>query len=221
MRHLLGGLLLAATFSVQAADFGLSLGGSLKHYDETYGDMSTGPDRLNAHARFAEHWQVGVESLYRKSRRETPASTLPSNLLAPGASNSPYVYKTEVFSYGLEAKYLQRLGSQHQFGLGVAGGYNHYEDSNSAMIGVDGPGSYYAFSASYDYFLTAHFSLGLAYRQQYDNVDTDDLPSSSSCNLNCTGLNNIVYNPYAGLDVKTGSYKAKDRSLAFIVGYEF
>lgn len=31
----------------------------------------------------------------------------------------------------------------------------------------------------------------------------DSIPANTSCNVNCTGLNHIVYNPYAGLDVQT------------------
>ena len=31
---------------------------------------------------------------------------------------------------------------------------------------------------------------------------TDYIPSNTSCNLNCTNLTNVIYNPYAGLDVK-------------------
>lgn len=31
----------------------------------------------------------------------------------------------------------------------------------------------------------------------------DTIPANTSCNVNCTGINNTVYNPYAGLDVKT------------------
>ena len=30
----------------------------------------------------------------------------------------------------------------------------------------------------------------------------DYIPSNTSCNLNCTNLTNVIYNPYAGLDVK-------------------
>lgn len=30
----------------------------------------------------------------------------------------------------------------------------------------------------------------------------DYIPANTSCNLNCTNLTNVVYNPYAGLDVK-------------------
>lgn len=40
-------------------------------------------------------------------------------------------------------------------------------------------------------------SASLFYMQSVDYI-----PNNTSCNLNCTNLTNVVYNPYAGLDVK-------------------
>ncbi len=34
-------------------------------------------------------------------------------------------------------------------------------------------------------------------------VTKTSVPADTSCNLNCTGIDNVVYNPYAGLDVET------------------
>lgn len=31
----------------------------------------------------------------------------------------------------------------------------------------------------------------------------DSIPAGSSCNMSCTGITNLIYNPYAGLDAKT------------------
>jgi long-subunit fatty acid transport protein len=56
------------------------------------------------------------------------------------------------------------------------------------------------------------FGAGIGYQFDKDtSIDLtamylhsrDSIPANSSCDLNCTGLNNIVYNPYAGLDVTT------------------
>jgi long-subunit fatty acid transport protein len=30
----------------------------------------------------------------------------------------------------------------------------------------------------------------------------DLIPNNTSCNLNCTNLTNVIYNPYAGISVK-------------------
>lgn len=56
------------------------------------------------------------------------------------------------------------------------------------------------------------FGLGLGYKWDKESqVDIafsyihsqDKIPAGSSCAANCTGLNNIIYNPYAGLDIAT------------------
>ncbi|WP_051011850.1 OmpP1/FadL family transporter [Alcanivorax hongdengensis] len=56
------------------------------------------------------------------------------------------------------------------------------------------------------------YSLGLGYKWDKDtDIDLgiaqlrskDDIPANSSCAANCTGIDNLVYNPYAGLDIQT------------------
>lgn len=58
------------------------------------------------------------------------------------------------------------------------------------------------------------FGLGLGYKWDKDSqVDItaaymrseDSIPADSSCAANCTGLDNVVYNPYAGLDIETSA----------------
>lgn len=57
-----------------------------------------------------------------------------------------------------------------------------------------------------------YYSLGLGYKWDKDtDIDLgighlrseDEIPANSSCAANCTGIDNLVYNPYAGLDIKT------------------
>lgn len=57
-----------------------------------------------------------------------------------------------------------------------------------------------------------YYSIGLGYRWSEDTEfdfafamleSRDHVPANSSCSANCTGINNMVYNPYAGLDIKT------------------
>ncbi|MDO3722534.1 outer membrane protein transport protein [Marinobacter sp. chi1] len=56
------------------------------------------------------------------------------------------------------------------------------------------------------------YSLGMGYKWDRDtNVDLflaymqtiEYIPANGSCNVNCDNLTNIIYNPYAGLDIKT------------------
>jgi long-subunit fatty acid transport protein len=55
------------------------------------------------------------------------------------------------------------------------------------------------------------FGTGFSYKWDRDTTvgaslfymqSIDFIPSNTSCNLNCTNLTNVIYNPYAGLDVK-------------------
>lgn len=57
-----------------------------------------------------------------------------------------------------------------------------------------------------------YYSLGLGYKWDKDtDIDLgigmlhskDEIPANTSCAANCTGIDNVVYNPYAGLDIKT------------------
>jgi long-subunit fatty acid transport protein len=67
------------------------------------------------------------------------------------------------------------------------------------------------------------YSVGLGYRWDRDTeIDLnlsflqsiESIPANGSCNLNCDNITNIIYNPYAGLDVKT-------RLLAVLAGLSF
>ena len=57
-----------------------------------------------------------------------------------------------------------------------------------------------------------YYSLGLGYQWDKDTeIDLaiatlrsrDSIPANTSCAANCTGINNVIYNPYAGLDIET------------------
>lgn len=59
-----------------------------------------------------------------------------------------------------------------------------------------------------------YYSLGLGYKWDTDTqVDfgiatlrsEDTIPADTSCLANCTGIDNLVYNPYAGLDIETSA----------------
>lgn len=59
---------------------------------------------------------------------------------------------------------------------------------------------------------TKLYSVGMGYQWDKDTVvdgsisylhSIEYIPANGSCNLNCDNITNIVYNPYAGLDVKT------------------
>jgi long-subunit fatty acid transport protein len=67
------------------------------------------------------------------------------------------------------------------------------------------------------------YGLGLGYQWDKDTVidlgfnylvSEQDIPARSSCNINCSSIDSMVYNPYADLDVKT-SVKAYVLALTY------
>ena len=59
-----------------------------------------------------------------------------------------------------------------------------------------------------------HWGIGFGYKWDKETrvgasmfymQSVDYIPNNTSCNLNCTNFTNVVYNPYAGLDVKFSS----------------
>lgn len=57
---------------------------------------------------------------------------------------------------------------------------------------------------------TLSFSVSLSHQLANVNLDAADLPST--CTLNCAGIGNVVYNPYAGLDVQ-GTTRETEEAL--------
>jgi long-subunit fatty acid transport protein len=67
------------------------------------------------------------------------------------------------------------------------------------------------------------YGLGLGYRWDKDTiidvgfnyfVSKQEIPAGSSCNVSCEGVDNLVYNPYAGLNIET-SVKAYVFALTY------
>ena len=50
----------------------------------------------------------------------------------------------------------------------------------------------------YQWSKNTHIDMSLAYLHSQEYI-----PANTSCNVNCTDLTNLIYNPYAGLDIKT------------------
>lgn len=60
-------------------------------------------------------------------------------------------------------------------------------------------------------YLAGQMTVGIAIRQQFTNAKLNySTQAHNSCNVNCTGINNLIYNPYAGLDLKGRDTAAED-----------
>lgn len=122
-----------------------------------------------------------------------------ARLLAPGTTTTslsmPLGYQSPwSWSIGMEYSWNERL----KFRLGFEPRNSAIpDDRRSTLVPINqaqlfGAGIGYQFDKDTDIDLTAMYLHS-----------KDSIPANSSCNLNCTGLDHIVYNPYAGLDVKT------------------
>lgn len=127
-------------------------------------------------------------SVLRLARLLAPGTTLTSMSL-PLGYQSPWTWGVGT-EWSLSSRLLLRLG---------------YEQRNSA-IPLDKRSSLVPINNAHMY------GLGFGYKYDKDtDVDftvmhmesRDTIPANTSTDLNATGLNHIVYNPYAGLDVKT------------------
>ncbi|MCG8614182.1 MAG: outer membrane protein transport protein, partial [Pseudomonadales bacterium] len=72
-----------------------------------------------------------------------------------------------------------------------------------------GGANLYSVGMGYRWSRDADISMSLSYIHSVENI-----PADTSCNINCDAIDNIVYNPYAGLDVKT-SLRAVLAGLTF------
>ncbi|MDP2228181.1 MAG: outer membrane protein transport protein, partial [Moraxellaceae bacterium] len=129
----------------------------------------------------------------------TPSVLRLARLLAPGTTltqlNFPLGYQSPwSWGLGMEYSWNERL----KFRLGYEPRNSAIPDNKrSSLVPINdahmfGTGIGYQFDKDTEIDLTAMFLYS-----------KDSIPANTSCNVNCTGLDNIVYNPYAGLDVKT------------------
>lgn len=122
-----------------------------------------------------------------------------ARLLAPGTTptslSMPLGYQS-VWSMGFGMEYM------HTDRLKLRVGYEPRrsaipDDKRSSLVPINDAvliGS----GIGYQWDKETELDLTLAYLTSHDRI-----PANTSCNVNCTGLNHVVYNPYAGLNVET------------------
>ncbi|MFD2230514.1 OmpP1/FadL family transporter [Alkalimarinus sediminis] len=71
-------------------------------------------------------------------------------------------------------------------------------DDQRSLIGVFGDSILWGAGLGYQWDKDSVVDFHISYLQSIEYI-----PANGSCNLNCDNLTNIIYNPYAGLDVKT------------------
>lgn len=82
-------------------------------------------------------------------------------------------------------------------------------DDQRQILAPFGGANLYSIGMGYRWDRDTEIDLNLSYLQSIETI-----PANGSCNLNCDNITNIIYNPYAGLDVKT-SLRAVLAGLSF------
>jgi long-subunit fatty acid transport protein len=82
-------------------------------------------------------------------------------------------------------------------------------DDQRQILAPFGGANLYSVGMGYRWDKDTEIDLNLSYLQSIETI-----PANGSCNLNCDNITNIIYNPYAGLDVKT-SLRAVVAGLSF------
>ena len=71
------------------------------------------------------------------------------------------------------------------------------------------------------------YGLGVGYRWDQDTVidlgfnylvSKQSIPAGTSCNVNCSGIDSVVYNPYSDLNVET-TVKAYVMALTYTTSF--
>ncbi|WP_223422902.1 OmpP1/FadL family transporter [Alcanivorax limicola] len=155
-----------------------------------------------------ERWQFNVDAVwvdYKQWDAFNFEFDGPNAALALARLFSPQSTQTSLsFPLGYESTWNLAFGAEYTMTdrLRLRAGYEPRasaipEDRRSPMVPIN--------EARY-------YSLGMGYRWDKDTeIDVaiatlrsrDSIPANTSCAANCTGINNVIYNPYAGLDIET------------------
>lgn len=114
---------------------------------------------------------------------------------------------TDVWNYGfgLEIHASSRLDLR----LGVEIRDSVIPDDQRQIMAPIGDANLYSVGMGYQWDKDTRVDMHLSYMQSIEEI-----PANGSCNLNCDNITNIIYNPYAGLDVKT-SFRFAAAGLSF------
>jgi long-subunit fatty acid transport protein len=122
---------------------------------------------------------------------------------------------TIILDRGYESVWSWAVGVEYQVNdrLSLRMGYeprpSAIPGNKADVLAPLGDAHLYGLGAGYQWDKDTVIDIGFNYL-----VSKQDIPARSSCNLNCSDIDSMVYNPYADLDVKT-SVKAYVLALTY------
>lgn len=160
--------------------------------------------------RPTERWQINVDAIWTDYKKwdawefqfDRPlAVTALARLFSPGSSTTRLNFPLEFQStwnlaVGMEYDLTNRIA--------LRAGYEPRasaipDDRRSPMVPIN-EANYYSLGLGYKWDTDTQVDLGIATLRSEDTI-----PADTSCLANCTGIDNLVYNPYAGLDIETSA----------------
>ena len=157
-----------------------------------------------------ERWQFNVDAVwvdYKKwdafnfSFDKATAVTALARLFSPGSTPTSLA-----FPLGFQSTWNLAFGVQYDLTgrIQLRAGYEPRasaipDDRRTPMVPIN-KARYYSLGLGYKWDKDTDIDLAIATLRSEDNI-----PAGTSCLANCTGIDNVVYNPYAGLDIKTSA----------------
>ena len=158
--------------------------------------------------RPTERWQFNVDAVwvdydewdaFNFSFNKATAVTALARLFSPGSTPTKLRFPLE-----FESTWNLAFGVQYDLTgrLQLRGGYEPRAsaiptDRRNPMVPIN-EARYYSLGLGYKWDKDTDIDLAIATMQSKDNI-----PAGTSTMANAPGIGNIVYNPYAGLDIKT------------------
>mgnify|MGYP005752733189 CR=1 FL=1 len=155
-----------------------------------------------------ERWQFNVDAVwvdydqwdaFNFSFDKATAVTALARLFSPGSTPTRLA-----FPLGFQSTWNLAFGVQYDLTgrLQLRGGYEPRasaipDDRRNPMVPIN-EAQYFSLGLGYKWDKDTDIDLAIATLRSRDNI-----PANTSCMANCEGIDNIVYNPYAGLDIKT------------------
>jgi long-subunit fatty acid transport protein len=138
---------------------------------------------------------------WRMQFDKSSAVTALASLFSPGSTSTLLN-----FPLGFQSSWNLAYGMQYDLTgrISLRAGYEPRasavpDDRRNPLVPIN-EARYYSLGLGYKWDKDTEIDLGIATLQSKDSI-----PANTSCMANCTGIDNMVYNPYAGLDIETKS----------------
>ena len=157
-----------------------------------------------------ERWQFNVDAVWVDYKQwdafnfrfdKATAVTALARLFSPGSTPTSLA-----FPLGFQSTWNLAFGVQYDLTgrIQLRGGFEPRasaipDDRRTPMVPIN-KARYYSLGLGYKWDKDTDIDLAIATLRSEDNI-----PAGTSCLANCTGIDNVVYNPYAGLDIKTSA----------------